>query len=145
MRTRLILGVLALAVSIPLMADGQTRATTADLVGVVTDATNAVLPGATVTATNVETNLSRSTTSEGNGRFSIPALRPGTYRVVVALSGFAEEVRESVTLALGSRVEVDGVTGIVTVLESAALAAHSTEPHDMAIDPWGARSHDAAS
>lgn len=45
----------------------------------------------------------------------------------------------------GSRVEVDGVTGIVTVLESAALAARSTEPHDMAIDPWGARSHDAAS
>ena len=127
MRTTLILGVLAVAVSIPLMADGQTRATTADLVGVVTDATNAVLPGATVTATNVETNLSRSTTSEGTGRFSIPALRPGTYRVVVALSGFAEEVREGVTLALGSRVEVEfrlrllGTTETVRVVAEAPL------------------------
>ena len=48
-------------------------------------------------------------------------------------------------IADGSRVEVDGVTGIVTVLQSSVTAADPTEPRDMAIDPWGVRSHDAAS
>ena len=93
-----------LALSTPVHA--QTSATAADLVGVVTDATKGVLPGAVVTATNTETNQSRSATSQSDGRFSILALAPGTYRVSVELSGFAREVRESVTLPLGAQVDL---------------------------------------
>ena len=55
----------------------QTRATTADLAGVVYDQSRSVLPGATVTATNAETNHVRSAATDGTGRFAIPALPPG--------------------------------------------------------------------
>src|SRR6266508_3797378 len=60
-------GLLILATSAaPLSADAQTRATSADLTGVVLDESKAVLPGVTVTTTNVETNLVRSVVTDAN-------------------------------------------------------------------------------
>ena len=67
----------------------QTRATTGDIVGVVRDPSGAVLPAATVTATHVETNLSRTTITGPEGRFVLPALSLGSYTVSVELAGFA--------------------------------------------------------
>jgi rifampicin phosphotransferase len=58
---------------------------------------------------------------------------------VVAVKGASNRIPE------GSVIEVDGVIGIVTVMDAPAVAAQDHEPHDMAIDPWGSRSHDAAS
>ena len=114
-----------LALSTPVHA--QTRATAADLVGLVTDATNAVLPGAVVTATNIETNQSRVAISQSDGRFSILALPPGTYQVSVDLPSFARAVREGVTLALGAQVDLAfslqlaGTTEAITVTGEAPL------------------------
>ena len=105
-RPMLLAVAITVVLALPTPVHAQTRATAADLVGLVTDATNAVLPGAVVTATNTETNQSRSVTSQGDGRFSILALPPGTYQVTVELSGFTREVREGVTLALGAQVDL---------------------------------------
>jgi rifampicin phosphotransferase len=58
---------------------------------------------------------------------------------VVAAKGATTRIPE------GSMIEVDGVTGIVTVVEGPAAAADDHEPREMAIDPWGSRSHDSAS
>src|SRR4249920_2661802 len=58
-------------------AMAQTRATAADLTGTVLDQTNSLLPGATVTATNTETNAVRVATTDARGRYTIPALPPG--------------------------------------------------------------------
>ena len=79
MRTPLLLLAVAIGIGDPLGVSAQTRATTADLVGIIRDATDAVLPGITVTATNVETNQSRTTVTEADGRYAIPALPPGIY------------------------------------------------------------------
>ena len=68
------------ALATPMWAGAQTRATSADLAGIVRDATEAVLPGAMVTATNIATNQSRSTTTGQDGRFVIPALPAGNLR-----------------------------------------------------------------
>ena len=62
-----------------LIAAGQTRATTADLGGTIVDQSSSVLPGATVTAQNIETNHARSAMTDEQGHFLIPALPPGTY------------------------------------------------------------------
>ena len=70
----------------------QGRATTADLAGLVVDASRAVLPGVTVTIINAGTGLERVVTSGADGRFTIPALPPGTYSLRLELSGFATEV-----------------------------------------------------
>jgi Carboxypeptidase regulatory-like domain/TonB dependent receptor/TonB-dependent Receptor Plug Domain len=83
-------------------AAGQSSTTTADMVGSVTDSSQAVLPGATVTATNLDTNLSRSTTTDEEGRFFLPALPIGPYQVTAAMNGFETQTHQRVVLHLGS-------------------------------------------
>src|SRR5207247_10297337 len=58
------------------------------LTGTVTDSSGAVIPGASVTATNTATNVSASTVTTEGGFYAIPALHPGTYKVRVELTGF---------------------------------------------------------
>ena len=48
------------------------------LVGLVTDSSQAAIPGATVTVTNVGTNAQRTAVTDGEGRFLVPALPPAT-------------------------------------------------------------------
>jgi hypothetical protein len=81
--------------------------TGADLDGTVRDESGAVMPGATVTVTNVATNLSRTTISNTQGRFVVPALPPGSYRVTAELAGFAKAAREDLVLQLGQSVTLD--------------------------------------
>jgi uncharacterized surface anchored protein len=56
--------------------------------GTVTDPQKAIVPNATVTATNVGTNSTETVTSDANGTFIINNLQPGTYNVAVNQSGF---------------------------------------------------------
>src|SRR5262249_32292069 len=58
------------------------------LTGTVTDNSGAVIPGATVTATNAATNVTASTVTTEGGLYAIPALPPGTYKLRVELTGF---------------------------------------------------------
>ena len=103
----------------------QTRATAADLTGVVRDQTGAVLPGATVIATNTETNVARETTSQDDGRFTLPALPPGSYRVQVTMPGFVSETREALTLTLGALVELDFSLKVAGTAEAITVSAES--------------------
>lgn len=106
-------------------AHAQTRSTTADLAGVVRDEIRAVLPGATVTVTNLATNLERIAVTDGEGRFTVPALPPGTYSVQVTLSGFTTGVREDLVLTLGSAVELDFTLRVAGVAERVTVVAEA--------------------
>jgi hypothetical protein len=57
----------------------QSQAMTADLLGTVRDQTQAVMPGATVTAVSIETGLQRSSLTDDAGSYRILLLPPGTY------------------------------------------------------------------
>lgn len=57
--------------------------------GTVTDAAGAVVPGASITVTNLATGLTRHATSSGSGDYSIQILPPGNYRVDISKEGFA--------------------------------------------------------
>ncbi|HZI63380.1 MAG TPA: carboxypeptidase-like regulatory domain-containing protein, partial [Thermoanaerobaculia bacterium] len=96
--------VLALALPGALWAQSQAG----NLEGRVVDSSGAALPGATVTATNDATGLTRTETSDANGQFRFASLPVGTYRVAVDLSGFGEVVTEDVQLnvATDRRIEV---------------------------------------
>ena len=114
-------------------ASAQARATSADLSGVVRDASNAVVPGAAVTATNAATGQRRSSWSGPDGRYSLPALPPGAYAVTCALSGFGTQLAARVVLELGQDAELDftlqvaGPSEEVTVLaESGAIEMRRT-------------------
>jgi hypothetical protein len=107
----------------PSLLEAQTRATSADLSGVVLDESKAVLPGATVTVTNVETNWARSVTTDGTGRFSVPALPPGIYAVKAELPGFATETRQGLVLQIGTAVTVDFTLKIAGTREEITVTA----------------------
>jgi hypothetical protein len=110
---------------------GQARLTGADLEGLVADQSGGVLPGASVTVTNLATNVARTATSDENGRFYVAALPPGTYRVNVTLPGFITQNSENLVLQLGQSVALnftlplEGVTAEVTVSSAAPLVSAS--------------------
>ncbi len=119
-------GLLILATSAaPLSADAQTRATSADLTGLVLDESKAVLPGATVTVTNVETNLVRTVVTDAGGRFSVPALQPGPYTIKAELAAFVTQTRQGVVLQLGASVAVDFTLKIAGTREEITVTAAS--------------------
>jgi hypothetical protein len=74
---------------------------TARISGVVRDSTGAVLPGATLTATNREIGLSRTAQAGADGRFQFAALPVGTYDITAEVTAFKTEVQQGLTLAVG--------------------------------------------
>jgi hypothetical protein len=101
---------LLVALSVACLFPANARAqgeTTSAIVGEVRDATNAVLPGATVAMTNQETGLKRSAQTDAAGRFSFSQLRPGSYSVRAEAKGFEPARNENVIAGLGQKQEVD--------------------------------------
>ena len=87
MLRRLVSLTLALVIAVCVSAHAQESASSA-IVGLVTDTTQASLPGATVTVTQVGTGAQRVVVTDVEGRFSVPGLRPATYDVKAELAGF---------------------------------------------------------
>ena len=83
---RLLLFVLLTAVPAVVPAAAQT--TLGRVVGVVRDGSGAVLPGASVVLESRATGASIDTTSQADGAFIFPQVRPGYYTIKVELSGF---------------------------------------------------------
>jgi protocatechuate 3,4-dioxygenase beta subunit len=70
----------------------------ATLTGVVTDSSGKVIPGVVVKAISEGTSVETSSTTNGEGRYNFPTLRPGSYRVVAAMAGFKQHVSSGVVL-----------------------------------------------
>jgi hypothetical protein len=96
---------------------------TFSLEGIVTDAQQAVLPGATVTAQNTATGLTRTVTTDEAGRWVIRALPPeGSYKVQVDLQGFASEIREGLIANAGQNVVLNFSLKLSSVQETITVA-----------------------
>src|SRR5260370_35716122 len=83
------------------VAGAQPQITTGTIQGSVTDAHGAAVPGANVEIKNLETNLSRTLTTDDGGRFVALALPPGPYSVTVLKQGFATALAEKLDLTVG--------------------------------------------
>jgi len=81
--------------------------TTSAIIGQVSDASGAAVPGATVTVTNKETGLRRSASTDDSGRFNFPQLKPGAYSVKVEAEGFEPQQNGAVSSGLGQKQTVD--------------------------------------
>ena len=77
------------------------------LVGDVVDEAGAAVPGATVTATATATGVSRTTSTNADGRYVVAGLPPGGYAIRVELTGFGPAVHDSITLQTGQTLRVD--------------------------------------
>jgi hypothetical protein len=100
---------------------------TAQISGTVTDQSNAVLPGAEITATQTETGVARTTVSNETGSYVLPNLPLGPYKLEVSLPGFRTFVRTGIVLQVNSSpvinavLEVGQKTEIVEVQANSAL------------------------
>jgi hypothetical protein len=96
---------------------------TAQLQGVVADASGGVLPGATVTIRRVETGRTVEVVSNTEGRYIAAGLEPGTYEVTFALSGFQPVTVRGVKLSVNDRLEVNGKLGVGGLEETVEVSA----------------------
>ena len=120
-----------LALLVPTFAPAAWAQTSATVSGSVHDASNAVLPGVTVTARSGETGLTRTAVTGPEGRFVIAQLPPGVYEIRAELAGFKPHVRPEVALAVaqsltlnitlqvGDLAIVDVVTAEIPVVNTA--------------------------
>jgi hypothetical protein len=99
---------------------------TATIRGTVRDVTQAVLPGATVTATNDETGLVRSSPANSSGVYSLPDLPVGHYKVEAELSGFKKASRTGVILRVADDFAIDFELEAGGVNETVSVEASST-------------------
>lgn len=122
-----------LAVALSLAAGAATAQTNrGGIAGTVQDVNGGLLPGATVTITNVGTNQSITTHSSKSGTYSVAPLDPVVYRVAVELPGFQRTVVEKVKVDTGVIANVDvrlrlgGITEEVSVVAEAPVVNAQT-------------------
>ena len=80
---------------------------TGSIRGTVRDATQSVLPGATVTVLNEETGLSRTVVTNAAGVYSVPVLPVGRYKVSAELQGFKGGTRTGVVVRAADDLGID--------------------------------------
>jgi Carboxypeptidase regulatory-like domain len=133
------LGIFLLLATDPKIAVAQSERGT--IRGTVTDATGAVVIGATVKAINPETGVESSTVTTAAGFYSIPQLKPGIYRVEVEQASFKKSVRQNVTVNVAATVGLDfqlelgELTQEVSVTASAPQLKSETSEVSTAINP----------
>src|SRR5690242_5683319 len=123
MRTFLLGPMIALAVLFPASA----QVGTASLGGFITDASGASIPNASVTLKSVTQKYERATVSSAGGEYTIPALPPGNYELVVTAAGFAAATKTGIRLSSGQASALDvqltvaGSNEQITVTEAPPL------------------------
>jgi hypothetical protein len=96
-----------------------------ELRGVVTDESGAVLPGATVTATQSETGATRVVVTSETGAYLMPALTIGSYQIKVELSGFATMLREALRIGVGDSLVVNFALKLASLSETLTVVGES--------------------
>ena len=99
----------------------------AALIGTVSDSAGAVIPGAEVSATNLQRGTESRSTTGSDGRFILRSLEPGQYRVKVMVSGFATAQRD-VSLGTGKSAQVDFALAVGPVAEGEIPRPASPSP-----------------
>ena len=84
----------------------QTQRTTGVIQGTVADQANAVVPGANVEIKNFDTNVSKSLSTDADGRFVFLQTQPGRYTLTVTKQGYAKLLQQSLTLTVGQTINL---------------------------------------
>jgi len=118
---------------------GLAQQDAATMKGVVRDA-NGAIPGATITVVNTATNVSVKTSTNSDGFYTFPSLRPGTYKVTAEFPDFAKTERTGVTLEVAQVAQIDltlqpgTIDQKVTVVGRTSLVDRTTSSRAQQID-----------
>src|SRR5438876_7240980 len=108
------------------------QTSTATILGVVRDASGALIPGVSITVKHTESGLTRTAISSERGGYSMPLLPVGAYEITTTMPGFKQAVRTGINLVVGQEAVVDLTLEVganaetVTVSEEAPLVAATT-------------------
>jgi hypothetical protein len=106
---RLLAALATLIVALAVTPAPHAQTATGTILGNVKDNSGGAVPGATVTATNLNTAAARSATTDDDGQYTLPLLPLGPYRLQVELAGFKTFQRTGIVLEIGRNARVDGV------------------------------------
>jgi hypothetical protein len=106
---------------LPTFLLAQSQITTGVIQGTVSDSSGAVVTGAEVTITNLDTNLTKTLTTDNDGRFVALALQPGNYSVTVKKSGFSAVKYEKAELTVGQSLTLSPKLGVSGGTESVVV------------------------
>jgi len=120
------LRVLQVACSIVFLASVLPAQFSSGIQGTVADRTAAVVPGAQVIVTNIETGVNRETTSNDEGVYRVLSLNAGIYKVVAKKEGFGTIEQGSVVLGVSETRRVDFALSVGNLVESVTVSAQPT-------------------
>ncbi len=95
------------------------------LVGNVTDETGSAVPGASVTITHTETGASHETVTDPTGAYRFQTVQPGTYTILVKLTGFRTFTRSQIPVTLNNVTRVDAALQVGQLSESVTVSGES--------------------
>ena len=126
MRTKICqLGIALLSVTLWFQISALAQTSTGSISGIVQDESGAVVPGASVTVTNVETGINRSVVTDAGGRYRVPSLIPDHYEVEAGNAGFETAVRKGIQLAVGADLEINMVLKVGQVTQKTEVTAEA--------------------
>src|SRR5438067_1611035 len=100
---------------------------TSTISGTVTDPSGGVVPGATITLTNTQTNAVRTTKSTDSGTYTFDLITPAKYRVEAEAKGFKKKVVDNVTALIGKPTEANVALEVGSAREVVEVTASSQE------------------
>jgi len=121
-----------LSVSLTAPAFAQSQGANGAIEGTVSDSSGGVLPGVTVTITNVDTGAERSVTTNEKGLYRAPLLPLGKYRVVAELQGFKKFQGTDIQLSVGQTATVNATLSVGTVSETITVSSSDIPALDIA-------------
>ncbi len=95
----------------------------ASVVGTVTDQTGALIPGAEVTSTNINTGIVNLSVSNETGSYNFASLQAGAYTVSASLPGFQTQTFENVTLSQGQQIRINFSLQVAAVGQAVEVVA----------------------
>ena len=125
MRGRLARSGASLLVLLMLATPARAQRTTGEIIGTVTDESNAILPGVTVTLRGAGVAGAPTAVTSETGTYRFPALAPGDYTIEYALQGFSTLRRENIPVGVGAVVELRVVLKVSTLSETVTVTGDS--------------------
>src|SRR5882672_6223106 len=107
--------------------DGLVTAQTnkATISGTVNDEKGAVVANAKIIAKNLDTNISRETTSDGGGRYRVPELAAGQYEVTAEAQGFRPKIHRGIELTVGREAVFDFLLNVGSVQDKIIIEGNA--------------------
>ncbi|PYS45756.1 MAG: hypothetical protein DMG13_31410, partial [Acidobacteria bacterium] len=97
------------------------QTSTATILGVVKDASGALVPGVSITVKHTETGLTRAAISGESGDYNVALLPVGAYELTTVMPGFRQQVRSGINLAVGQQAVIN------LTLEVGAIGASNSD------------------